>query len=195
MVHGGRRAARESGAVKPIAGEKTFNNAAEAAIARVLAAEREGREAVDPARLESAASPRAPASPTVLLAARATGTAAAPARLSSRQQPSFTSRCARSTSSGCAPNCRGASRLRAGRWPEMLRPRPARWFEILAARDDDASARGAGAYRCRTGSKSLSRKTRSGCAVPLAKVSRPKRQARLDSGSRHLPDEVKKPRP
>ena len=38
--------------MKPIADEKTFNDAAEAAIARVLAAERAGREAVEQARLE-----------------------------------------------------------------------------------------------------------------------------------------------
>lgn len=38
--------------MKPIADEKTFNDAAEAAIARVLAAEREGRAAVERARLE-----------------------------------------------------------------------------------------------------------------------------------------------
>jgi len=39
--------------VKPIADETTFNDAAEVAIARVLAAEREGREAVAQARLEA----------------------------------------------------------------------------------------------------------------------------------------------
>ena len=38
--------------MKPIADEKAFNDAAEAAIARVLAAEREAREAVEQARLE-----------------------------------------------------------------------------------------------------------------------------------------------
>jgi hypothetical protein len=50
-----RRAAevKEAGkTVKPIADENAFNNAAEAAIARVLAAEREAREAVERARLE-----------------------------------------------------------------------------------------------------------------------------------------------
>jgi hypothetical protein len=40
--------------VKPIADDKTFNDAAEAAIARVLAAEREARAAVGQARLEVA---------------------------------------------------------------------------------------------------------------------------------------------
>jgi hypothetical protein len=39
--------------VKPIADETTFNDAAEAAIARVLAAERARREAVAQARLEA----------------------------------------------------------------------------------------------------------------------------------------------
>ena len=39
--------------MKPIADETTFNDAAEVAIARVLAAEREGREAVARARLEA----------------------------------------------------------------------------------------------------------------------------------------------
>ena len=38
--------------MKPIADEEAFNDAAGAAIARVLAAEREGREAVEQARLE-----------------------------------------------------------------------------------------------------------------------------------------------
>jgi len=38
--------------VRPIADEKSFNDATEAAIARVLAAEREAREAVEQARLE-----------------------------------------------------------------------------------------------------------------------------------------------
>jgi hypothetical protein len=52
MIQGGMWAAREGEAVKPIADEKAFNDAAEAAIARVLAAEREAREAVEQARLE-----------------------------------------------------------------------------------------------------------------------------------------------
>ena len=39
--------------MKPIADETTFNDAAEVAITRVLAAEREGREAVAQARLEA----------------------------------------------------------------------------------------------------------------------------------------------
>ena len=38
--------------MRPIADEKSFNDATEAAIARVLAAEREAREAVEQARLE-----------------------------------------------------------------------------------------------------------------------------------------------
>jgi hypothetical protein len=37
--------------VKPIADDKAYNDAAEAAIARVLAAEREAREAIEQARL------------------------------------------------------------------------------------------------------------------------------------------------